>query len=152
MLDCIEGGDLYDYIMNSPDHKIPESTCAELFLQMNRAIQFLHNDLDIVHRDIKPENFLMKQEGTSLKVILIDFGFAGKCLEGEKLLDTVGSLQYMSPEQLEGDFKHDRRVDYWALGVVLFNMLTGKQPFSKKEGDEILVRNITNVKINFDSA
>jgi serine/threonine protein kinase len=152
VLDLIEGGDLYDYIMNMPDHKIPEASCAELFSQMIYAIQYLHEEKDICHRDIKPENFLMKQEGTSLKVILIDFGFALKCPEGEFLKDRVGSLQYMAPEQLEEESLHDRRADYWALGVVLFNMLTGKQPFSRKDGDEALINNIIKGKINFDHA
>jgi len=152
VLDLIEGGDLYDFIMNSPEHKIPELTCIELFKQMISAVQYLHNVKNIVHRDIKPENFLMKQEGTTLKVILIDFGFALKCNEGEYLYDKVGSLQYMAPEQLADDSKHDRCVDFWALGVVLFNMLTGKQPFSRRDGDEALIKNIINVKINFDAS
>ena len=152
VLDLIEGGDLYDFIMNSPDHKITETNCAELFLQMIGAIQYLHDEKDIVHRDIKPENFLMQQEGTSLKVILIDFGFSLKCKEGDFLTDKVGSLQYMAPEQLDDKCRHDRRVDYWALGVVLFNMLTGRQPFSRKDGDDALVENICNGRINFDHA
>lgn len=151
VFDCIDGGDMYDYIMNSPEHKINETSCAELFMQMVSAVQYLHDEKDIVHRDIKPENFLMKQEGSTLKVILIDFGFAMKCKEGEFLYDKVGSLQYMAPEELEDDSKHDRRVDYWALGVVLFNMLSGKQPFSRRDGDEALVNNICDVNINFDN-
>ena len=116
--------------MNSSNHRISEYNSSELFTQMISAIQYLHEDKDIVHRDIKPENFLMQQDGTNLKIILIDFGFATKCKKGDYLSDKVGSLQYMSPEQLEDKCKHDRRVDYWALEVVLFNMLSGRQPFS----------------------
>jgi len=152
VLDLIEGGDLYDYIMNSPSHRLNETQCAELFLQMISAIQHLHDEMDLVHRDIKPENFLMKHENQSLKIILIDFGFAATCREGEYLSDKVGSLQYMAPEQLEENCQHDRRVDYWALGVVLFNMLCGRQPFSRKNGDDALVQNIIKAQIIFDHA
>ena len=142
-MELIDGGDLYDFIMNLKDHKVKEETCAELFIQMLSAIQYLHDVKNIVHRDIKHENFLMKQENTTLKVILIDFGFASVCHEREYLTDEVGSLQYMAPELLIDHGEHNQSVDLWALGVVLFNMLTGKQPFSRKKGaggDEELIK------------
>ncbi|HEY3571352.1 MAG TPA: protein kinase [Thermoanaerobaculia bacterium] len=81
----------------------------------------------IVHRDIKPENLLVTPQGG---VKIVDFGIA-KLSSQTQLTQagkTLGTLAYMSPEQLQG-FEIDRRSDIWALGVVLYEMVTGRLPF-----------------------
>jgi calcium-dependent protein kinase len=135
IFELVEGGDLFDYLISCPNHQIPESRAQEFFYQILDALQYLH-DQHIVHRDIKPENFLICHEGSKIKLKLIDFGFATILPEGEKLNDAVGSLQYVAPEMINQNPSYDLKVDMWAAGVVLYNMITGKQPFfSKLEQD-----------------
>src|SRR5205085_1476069 len=91
----------------------------------------------IVHRDIKPANlFLTRRPDGSVCVKVLDFGIA-KITEAQAdhqgaLTSTgviLGSPSYMAPEQLDGSSAVDRRVDVWAMGVVLFELLTGRLPF-----------------------
>lgn len=136
VLDLIEGGDLFDFMISSTNHMIPESRAQEFFYQILDSLQYLHSK-NIIHRDIKPENFLIYHEGAKLKIKLIDFGFAAILNEGEKLNEKVGSLQYIAPEILL-DKDYDHKIDMWAAGVVLFNMLSGKQPFFGKTDIDLI--------------
>ncbi len=99
------------------------------------------HDAGIVHRDVKPENvFLALREGDDERVLLLDFGIS-KVLKShngsiapETLTETgaiVGTVAYMSPEQLRGE-EVDGRSDLWATGVLLYELLTGRTPFTGK--------------------
>ena len=146
VFDIVEGGDLFEYILSNDEHRLNEQRAAQLFSQMCDALHYL-NQIGIIHRDIKLENFLIMQEDSSLKVKLIDFGFAIEIRENEKIKEKLGSINYMAPEILL-DMEYDNKVDMWAIGVVLYNMLSGKQPFSGEDEDTI-VNKVINEEINF---
>ena len=94
--------------------------------QILRALQHAH-DKGIVHRDIKPQNIMLFSDGT---IKVMDFGIARfSRVDGKTLSDkTIGSVHYISPEQARGDVT-DERSDIYSVGVMLYEMLTGKKPF-----------------------
>ena len=94
--------------------------------QILRALQHAH-DKGIVHRDIKPQNIMLFTDGT---IKVMDFGIARfSRIDGKTLSDkTIGSVHYISPEQARGDMT-DERSDIYSVGVMLYEMLTGKKPF-----------------------
>ena len=107
----------------------------ELFAQVCAAVQHAHQK-GIIHRDIKSSNVLVGTQDGKPQVKVIDFGIAKAT--SAKLTDktlftaqqqVIGTLQYMSPEQAEGSLDIDTRTDVYALGVVLYELLTGSTPF-----------------------
>ena len=142
VLELIEGGDLFDYICTGNKKFLGELKAIELFIQILESLHYIQG-LDIVHRDIKPENFLVFNEGSKLFVKLIDFGFSTKIqYAGEKLKIQVGSLPYMAPEVIKGE-GYDFKADMFAAGVILYNLVTGKQPFYGKD-DQAIRNSIIN--------
>jgi serine/threonine protein kinase len=88
------------------------------------------HDHDIIHRDVKPENILIGEDG---QPVILDFGLAltkgSHRVTYANLSNTAGTPDYMAPEQIEGH-RGDRRTDLYALGVILFELLTGRPPFT----------------------
>ncbi|MCK6593149.1 MAG: protein kinase, partial [Polyangiaceae bacterium] len=116
------------------ERKLTQSFAAFIALEVTRALTAAHA-AGIIHRDLKPPNVYLHKEpdGEGLTVKVLDFGVS-KILashDGSKTEtgSAIGSPAYMSPEQAKGDRYVDHRTDIWALGVLLFEMLTGRRPF-----------------------
>jgi len=128
VMECLDGVDLIDAIDLA--QRMPEGRAIHIAVQVCRALGAAH-DAGIIHRDLKPENvFLIRRNGTEDFVKVLDFGIA-KVANGPKRLtragEVLGTPHYMSPEQCEGDGV-DHRTDIYALGVLLYEMVTGHVP------------------------
>jgi serine/threonine protein kinase len=120
----IEGSNLRDYLLQRGCLTLEE---AGRFLdQIASALQHAH-DHGVVHRDVKPSNILLRPDGYAY---LVDFGLAKAKMEAESLTHVgvmVGTPEYMAPEQSNG--VNDHRSDIYSLGIILYQMLTGRVPF-----------------------
>jgi serine/threonine-protein kinase len=127
-MELIRGGTIEDVLTER--EFIPWEEVVDLGIQICSALQYAHNK-GVVHRDLKPSNLLVTESG---QVKLTDFGIA-KDLDGTALTATgrtLGTLAYMAPEQIRGTKEISHRTDLYALGCVLYQMLTGKPPFEQK--------------------
>jgi eukaryotic-like serine/threonine-protein kinase len=108
--------------------KLPPDRAIRIALGICDALEYIHSN-GVVHRDLKPENIMV---GPDDQIKLIDFGIAGqegaRRLTFAKLSQLLGTPDYISPEQVKGK-RGDARSDIYALGVMLYEMLTGKVPF-----------------------
>jgi len=117
----------------------------DIAIQIGQGLKKAHSK-KIIHRDIKPANIILTDEGQAK---IIDFGLAK--LKGQTLLtqtgSTLGTVAYMSPEQTQGD-NVDHQSDIWALGVILYEMLAGEQPF-KGDYEQAVMFSIMNEEPEF---
>ena len=146
--------DLFELIINSPIGYIPEEISIHFLIQIFEVIDYLHSKINIVHCDIKPENFVVKfdKEKNNLPSLkLIDFGNARrKPMNKERLYNFSGTKEYMAPEALENS-GFNEKVDEWAAGIIMFNMLTGADPFIGQNDDDSEYRdNIRFKEIKFE--
>jgi len=147
VMELIKGGELFDFIINSSGSRLDPNTSMSLFMQMIDAVHNMHAE-GFMHRDIKPENFLIiKEVNGKTGIKLIDFGFATDFKQSSKFTDKVGSISYVAPEMLDiGEY--DQKVDIWAIGICLYNMLAGKQPFSDDD-IQLLTEKIKTEPLHF---
>ena len=138
VMDLGEGGDLFDFIVGCPLGHLPADIVIDLLIQIFGVVDYLHSVKGIVHRDLKPENFMIKINAYNKPQIkLIDFGFATYIPKnGEKLREYLGTREYAAPEILE-ETGYREKVDEWAIGVIMYNMLTGFEPFKGETPSEI---------------
>ena len=132
VLEFVDGTLLRKYLRQQAP--LPDEEAIHIAVQLADALEYCHQH-GVVHRDLKPENILMEADGT---VKLVDFGIAllqgARRLTFRRLSTEVGTPDYMAPEQVEGD-RGDARTDIYALGVMLYEMLTGEVPY---QGDSPL--------------
>ncbi len=131
VMEHLEGRDLGQWL--DSHGKLPIPSIREIVVQLSRALEKAHQS-GIVHRDIKPENIFLCDAGDgALFVKLLDFGIAkgASTLNGRGTAtgNVMGSPFYMSPEQLTGARDLGPPTDLWSVGIVLFELLTGKRPY-----------------------
>uniref|UniRef100_A0A8C9ZM32 Ribosomal protein S6 kinase n=1 Tax=Sander lucioperca TaxID=283035 RepID=A0A8C9ZM32_SANLU len=126
ILDYVSGGEMFTHLYQR-DH-FPEEAVRIYIGEIILALEHLHK-LGIVYRDIKLENILLDSEG---HVVLTDFGLSKEFLEEEKerTYSFCGTIEYMAPEIIRGKSGHGKSVDWWSLGILMFELLTGASPFT----------------------
>jgi len=142
IMEYVEGGTLLDLLAEEPT--LPVERVLQICLDLADALTRAHR-LKIVHRDVKPANVLLAVDGTPR---LTDFGVA-RMDDKTHVTQTgtvVGTLHYLSPEALNG-LPLDERVDIWAFGVMLYEMLAGKRPFDD-DSTGSLINSILNKPAN----
>jgi|HubBroStandDraft_1064217.scaffolds.fasta_scaffold00001_38 serine/threonine protein kinase/tetratricopeptide (TPR) repeat protein len=134
-MEFVEGRDLRSLILEKK--KFPPEESAEIVQQVCRALEAAHS-VGVIHRDLKPQNIMRDKAG---RIVVMDFGLA-RTVEGDGMTQTgalVGTMEYMSPEQaLAKDL--DQRSDLFAVGLILYELLTGKMPFKAESALASLIK------------
>ncbi|GMM38982.1 putative protein kinase [Saccharomycopsis crataegensis] len=124
-LEFVPGGELFHHL-SSNSNFLDEKATAFYAAEMTLALRHLH-EIGIVYRDLKPENCLLDSSG---HLILTDFGLSKISTEQDsKCNSIIGTPEYMAPEVLRGE-DYSFSVDWWSLGTVIYDMLSGKPPFT----------------------
>ena len=141
VMEYIKGKELKDIIVETRDRmSLQINEVIKIATQIADGLEAAHKE-GITHRDIKTGNIMITESGI---VKVMDFGLA-KVKGGSKVTQmgsTVGTIDYMSPEQTRGD-EVDSRADIWSLGVVIYEMLTGKMPF-RGDYNQAIIYSILN--------
>ncbi|XP_023783474.1 ribosomal protein S6 kinase alpha-5 isoform X2 [Cyanistes caeruleus] len=127
ILDYINGGELFTHL--SHRERFSENEVQIYIGEIVLALEHLHK-LGIIYRDIKLENILLDSDG---HVVLTDFGLSKEFLtdENERAYSFCGTIEYMAPDIVRGgDTGHDKAVDWWSVGVLMYELLTGASPFT----------------------
>ncbi|MBI5512801.1 MAG: protein kinase [Deltaproteobacteria bacterium] len=150
VMELLRGESLARRLERSP--RVPPREVLEILRQIAAALDVAHA-AGIVHRDLKPENIFLVQApeaGGALRVKVLDFGVAKftdtlSCGAGATASNTlVGTPRYMSPEQARSSRELDGRSDLWSLGMLAYEMLTGRHPFDGEAIAELLVAILTH--------
>lgn len=137
VMELIEGVTLMQYMKKKGALGWKEA--LHFAVQISKALEHAH-EKGIVHRDIKPQNIMIIKDGT---IKVADFGIAALESAQEKKSDqTVGSVHYIAPEQARGE-QPDPRSDIYSLGVVMYEMLTGKMPYDGDTAEQVAMKHIT---------
>jgi eukaryotic-like serine/threonine-protein kinase len=134
VMEYLDGLDLERMLQQTPDRQLPVRDAIEFVLQASEALAECHA-VGIVHRDLKPSNLFCTHGADGLPIIkVLDFGISklGRAtvdgaMTGKHAL--IGSPRYMSPEQFSSPADVDHRTDIWALGIILYELVTGAAPF-----------------------
>ncbi|MCK9462064.1 MAG: serine/threonine protein kinase [Proteobacteria bacterium] len=148
VMECLEGSDVKAAI--EKEGRLSTKRTAHILVQALGALQAAH-DVGIIHRDLKPENIFLTAKGMNPDYVkLLDFGiskFKTFDSEGVKGLTQTGTVlgtpHYMSPEQARGEQNLTPQSDIYAMGVILYQMLTGQLPFDAANYNALLIKILT---------
>src|SRR5688572_20004028 len=137
----VSGGSLASHLVREP--RQPADEVRRIVGEIAGALAYAH-ERGVIHRDIKPDNILL--DANTGRAMVTDFGIARAMEVGSRLTATgiaVGTPTYMSPEQAEGDREIDGRADIYSLGVVAYQMITGRVPFTGGNALALLLKHVT---------
>lgn len=132
VMEYMPGGDLFNFLKDR-QKDLTEVDRRRIMWQVCQAIQFMHSN-GLIHRDIKPENILMNEQ---LNVKLCDFGWCCHLDDIKARYENAGTFEYMSPECLRLELQGTPS-DIWALGILIYELYHGKEPFSGRTPKEVL--------------
>lgn len=137
LLEYMPGGELFYHLYQ--DKRFPEEKAKFYMAQVCLALDYLHNH-NVIYRDLKPDNILMDELGY---VKLADFGLSRVMESGEKIFTLCGTQEYLAPEVIF-ESGYDYVSDWWSVGVVFFELMTGTVPHYDKNF-EVMLMNIMSV-------
>ncbi|KAJ3728037.1 kinase-like domain-containing protein [Lentinula guzmanii] len=129
VLEYVEGGELFDYLVNRG--RLPEPDAICFFKQIIYGLNYAHT-FSIIHRDLKPENILISSLAPP-RIKIVDWGMAAFAPPSLQLETSCGSPHYASPEIVNGYKYTGNATDIWSCGVILYALLTGRLPFDDKD-------------------
>jgi len=132
VFEYVAGGELFDFIVRQG--RLSENDARKFMRQIVSAIEYCHSLL-IVHRDLKPENLLLDEDGN---IKISDFGLSNIIVPGKRFSTFCGSLHYASPEILSGEKYVGPGIDIWSLGIILYCLVVGRQPWDGRTAEEII--------------
>ncbi|XP_044508804.1 serine/threonine-protein kinase ATG1c-like isoform X3 [Mangifera indica] len=145
VLEYCKGGDLSMYIQRHGC--VPEETAKHFMKQLAAGLQVLR-DNNLIHRDLKPQNLLLSTDDSNAVLKIADFGFA-RSLQPRGLAETLcGSPLYMAPEIMQLQ-KYDAKADLWSVGAILFQLVTGKTPFTGSNQIQLLQNIVKSTELHF---
>lgn len=143
VMEYLTGKDLSEFIR--ANGKLPLSQALPLIQQIASALDYAHTQ-GLVHRDIKPSNVLLDTTTNGTRAILTDFGIA-KIIQSHTAMTKTGGMlgtfDYMAPEQIQESANVDGRADIYALGIMVYQMLTGDVPFKHNNPGALLIAHLT---------
>ncbi|ODV65913.1 Pkinase-domain-containing protein [Hyphopichia burtonii NRRL Y-1933] len=146
ILEYLDGGELFHHL--AQEKFMSEKNSAYYIAQIILALRYLHSELKVIYRDLKPENCMLNSEGN---LVLTDFGLSKVSSTSDSKHSMIGTAQYMAPEILKGE-PYDYSVDWWSLGCVIYDLLTGSPPFTGNNNKKIMDKIISakkNLKFPF---
>ncbi|XP_059479674.1 serine/threonine-protein kinase ULK3-like isoform X2 [Neocloeon triangulifer] len=147
VMDYCAGGDLSNLIRQK--RRLPEKTCRRFLQQLASALQYIRSQ-NVSHMDLKPQNLLLASR-TSPVLKMADFGFAQTLKSSDHSSSLRGSPLYMAPEILLSK-SYDAKVDLWSVGVILYECLFGKAPYSSASLDQLLEKIKAHAPIEMPSS
>ena len=151
VMDYARGGELTLILEGKEGNKknrLNESECKKIFKQIYDGVCYIH-ERNIIHRDLKPNNILFLDEEKT-HVVIIDFGISGFSNGNNREKIKAGTTMFLAPETACGkEYCSNRKLDIWALGIILFRMIEGVYPFDGKNSKEV-VNNIMKKNLEFN--
>ncbi|XP_022145610.1 serine/threonine-protein kinase ATG1c-like isoform X3 [Momordica charantia] len=147
VLEYCKGGDLSFYIQRHG--RVPEAIAKHFMQQLAAGLKILR-DNNLIHRDLKPQNLLLSTSDDNSVLKIADFGFA-RSLQPKGLAETLcGSPLYMAPEIMQLQ-KYDAKADLWSVGAILFQLVTGRTPFTGNNQIQLLQNIVKSTELHFPS-